>query len=182
MVDTKPTIVLDFAWDADKHEDLEEALAAFYFDNGLTNRVTHEVLEEQGPGGGWPVVKFTVEDADALYELGTGYGLEADDPRLTGPDAASWAGTPDPETCGHPDTSSREGVWTCDHCGTDTTRTAMSGLLDSAAEILAQASREEAGSMAQAARIREASIWFASANAAAAVVLQRDSIFSQARS
>jgi hypothetical protein len=175
----KPTIVLDFAWDANDHETLEEALAAFYFAHGLTNRVTHQVVEEHGPGGGWPVIEFTAEDADALYELGTGYGLEADDPRLVGPDAASWAGSPDPEVCGHPDTSSHEGAWTCDHCGADTTKAAMAGLLDNVAEILAQANREEAGSMAQAARIREASIWFASANAAAAVVLQRDSIFSR---
>lgn len=178
MVDTKPSITLDFDWNPAEYDSLEEALAGFYFANGLTGRVTHEVLDEHGPGGGNPVIEFTCEDADALYELGLGYGLEDNDPRLTGPDAASW-GSPDPETCNHPDTSSHEGVWTCDHCGEDTTRSAMTGLLDNVTEILAVANQEAPGSLAQASRIREASIWFSSASAAAAVIVSRDSLLSR---
>lgn len=55
------TLQLDVAHEEDT---VEEALATIPADIG----VTHEVVDPNGPGGGWPIVEFTGSD-EAIERL-----------------------------------------------------------------------------------------------------------------
>lgn len=70
------SLTLDFAFE---EPTLYEGLDAFLRQHDLRDLIGVEVLQESGPGGGWPVVKFTGEPAD-LLALADAYPLDKDDP------------------------------------------------------------------------------------------------------
>jgi hypothetical protein len=156
---------LDFAYD---EATIEEGIHRFYFTNGLgTDRVQWEVVEEHGPGGGWPVIRFTADEKDDMVELLQAYGGFSDEEirEMVEPWTAA--------DCDHANQSSHEGKWTCDQCGAETTADALERLVETVREILERASQAESGTRAHAALIHEAAIWFRGVEASAENILIR---------
>jgi len=68
---TTYSIDLDFAYDEDT---VEEGLARFLKNTTETpDDVTATVVIENGPGGGWPIVRFATRKQSAMHDVIVGY-------------------------------------------------------------------------------------------------------------
>lgn len=63
-------IDLDYAYD---ENNVEEALARFLKNNDLTDKVTTHVIVQVGPGGGWPIVRFSTDSQSAMHDVIVAY-------------------------------------------------------------------------------------------------------------
>lgn len=63
---------LDIAYEGETLDEAITDLLAKAYDD-VSERPSYAVIDESGPGGGWPVVRFIADDGQALWPLALAY-------------------------------------------------------------------------------------------------------------